>query len=239
MSYQFIDEGPTILKVIDNGRELLFKKVYCSTAIDGDYFILNTHNFENNIYRQEFKIYYTECDNPALGSAYDLKNAVDVILNNYAYGYNPKSYLIAYDRNNFIPIDRNVGYALTYSDIVLNQFIGIDGSRINFDKTGIYNLQFSIQFTNNDTQFHDVDIWFALNGNRIDNSNSKFSIVGTHGGITGHHIASWNFMFNCNVGDYIEIYYQVSDTNVNIETISSVYDEPDSPSIILSINEIG
>ena len=39
MSYQFIDEGPTILKVIDNGREILFKKVYCSTAIDGDYFI--------------------------------------------------------------------------------------------------------------------------------------------------------------------------------------------------------
>ncbi len=39
MSYQFIDESATILKVIVDGDELLFKKVYCSTAVDGDYFI--------------------------------------------------------------------------------------------------------------------------------------------------------------------------------------------------------
>ena len=84
MSYQFIDESATIVKVIVGTDELLFKKVYCSTAIDGDYFIFNTHNYENSIYRQEFKLLYTDCANPSVGSAYDLKADVDVILNNYA-----------------------------------------------------------------------------------------------------------------------------------------------------------
>lgn len=84
MSYQFIDESATVLKVIVDTDELLFKKVYCSTAVDGDYFILNTHEYESNIYRQEFKLLYTDCTSPSVASAIALKNAVDAIINNYA-----------------------------------------------------------------------------------------------------------------------------------------------------------
>ena len=84
MSYQFIDESATEVKVIVDTDELLFKKVYCSTAIDGDYFIFNTHEYESNIYRQEFKILYTDCTNPSAASAVALQTAVDAIINNYA-----------------------------------------------------------------------------------------------------------------------------------------------------------
>jgi hypothetical protein len=84
MSYQFIDESATTVKVIVGTDELLFKKVYCSTAIDGDYFIFNTHNYENSIYRQEFKLLYTDCSNPSVASASLLKTAVDAIIENYA-----------------------------------------------------------------------------------------------------------------------------------------------------------
>ncbi len=84
MSYQFIDESATILKVIVDGDELLFKKVYCSTAVDGNYFILNTHEYESSIYRQEFKLLYTDCTSPSVASAIALQTAVDAIINNYA-----------------------------------------------------------------------------------------------------------------------------------------------------------
>lgn len=238
MSYQFINETPTIIKVIDNGRELLFKKVYCSTSVDGDYFIFNVHNFENSIYRQTFYLHYTECDNPSESSAVNLKTTVDKIINNYAYGSNEKGYLIAYDTHTQSPSVRNTGYAITYSDVVLSKFIGIDNSRIIFDYAGIYNLQFSIQLTNSDTQIHECDIWFKLNGSNIDWTNSRFSIVGTHGGDPGHHIAAWNFMLQLNDGDYLEMYYQVSETDITIETFGASYDAPNTPSVILTVDQI-
>ena len=84
MSYQFIDESATEVKVIVDTDELLFKKVYCSTAVDGDYFIFNTHEYESSIYRQEFKLLYTDCTSPSAASAIALQTAVDAIINNYA-----------------------------------------------------------------------------------------------------------------------------------------------------------
>lgn len=84
MSYQFIDESATEVKVIVDTDELLFKKVYCSTAVDGDYLIFNTHEYESNIYRQEFKMLYTDCSSPSAASALALQTAVDAIINNYA-----------------------------------------------------------------------------------------------------------------------------------------------------------
>ena len=84
MSYQFIDETATEVKVIIDTDELLFKKVYCSTAVDGDYLIFNTHEYESNKYRQEFKLLYTDCSSPSVASASLLKTAVDAIIENYA-----------------------------------------------------------------------------------------------------------------------------------------------------------
>lgn len=86
MNYQFIDESATILKVIVGTDELLFKKVYCSTSFEGDYFILNTHEYESSIYRQEFKILYSDSINPVAASASALQTSVDAIINNYAGG---------------------------------------------------------------------------------------------------------------------------------------------------------
>lgn len=84
MSYQFIDESATVIKVVVGTDELLFKKVYCSTSVEGDYFILNTHEYESSIYRQEFRILYSDSTNPVAVSATALQTSVDAIINNYA-----------------------------------------------------------------------------------------------------------------------------------------------------------
>ena len=111
-------------------------------------------------------------------------------------------------------------------------------SAFRIEKDGIYNIQFSAQFANYDNQAHDIDIWFVVNGSPISWSNSKFSILGTHGGVEGHHIAAWNFMSRFYANDEIEIYWQTDDLAVNIEVYSPAYSEPDTPSIILSVNQI-
>ena len=51
-----------------------------------------------------------------------------------------------------------------------------NGSRMNVRNYGVYNLQFSTQFVNTDSQIHDIDIWFRKNGTNIAYSNSRYSV---------------------------------------------------------------
>jgi len=67
---------------------------------------------------------------------------------------------------------------------------GLD--EIYFSKTGLYNVQFSLQVTNNDNQEHLFYVWGAINGVSIPLSASILSIQSTHGGNKGHVIAALN-----------------------------------------------
>lgn len=94
-------------------------------------------------------------------------------------------------------------------------------SMITFEYSGIYNIQFSLQFTNTDTQIHDVDIWFKQNDVEIPNSNSQFSIPNKHGGINGHLIAALNFFVEVQAGDVVEIIWHTDNSSIFMETIDA------------------
>lgn len=148
-------------------------------------------------------------------------------------------YLVAYDRNSQTAGGANTGYPMTFDTLVERNDINFSSSSaVRFNSDGVYNVQFSAQFANYDNQEHDVDIWFVLNRAPINWSNSRFSIIGTHGGINGHYIAAWNYMSTFSLGDELEIYWQTDDTRVQIETIPSSGDAPDTPSIILTIDKL-
>ncbi len=73
---------------------------------------------------------------------------------------------------------------------------------MNVRNYGIYNLQFSAQLVNTDSQIHDIDIWFRKNGTNIAGSNSRYSVPNSHGGVDGHMIAALNFFIELNANDY-------------------------------------
>ena len=148
-------------------------------------------------------------------------------------------YLVAYDTTSQTAASANRGYAMTFDTVVESNDISFSThSAVRFTSNGVYNIQFSAQFSNYHNQDHDVDVWFALNGARIDWSNSRFSIIGTHGGINGHYIAAWNYMGTFAANDEVEIYWQTDNTLVQIERLPASGDAPDTPSIILTIDKL-
>ena len=111
-------------------------------------------------------------------------------------------------------------------------------SRLTVKSYGIYNIQFSIQFANTDSQIQDVDIWFRKNGTDVAGSNSKFSIPNSHGGTNGHLIAAMNYWMEMAANDYTEIMWSTTSTAVSIEQLPAQTSptRPATPSAIVTVN---
>ncbi len=113
----------------------------------------------------------------------------------------------------------------------------VDGYKIKVDYSGLYNVQFSIQFANDDSQIQDVDIWFKKNGSDVAGSNSKFSVDDKHGSVKGHLIASLNFNIELAKDDYVSLAWATSSVDVTIEHLAAqtTPTRPATPSAIVTI----
>ena len=130
-------------------------------------------------------------------------------------------------------------YAVTFNTTDFSHGISVaSNSQITAKSYGIYNAQFSIQFVNTDTQIQDVDVWFSKNGTNIANSNSRFSIPNSHGGVDGSLIAALNFWIELNENDYFELMWSTTSTAVSIQQIPAQTSptRPATPSVILTVN---
>ena len=182
-----------------------------------------------NFYDDGGIVSVTVADNPG-------NNAVDIGISTTLPG---PVYLVAHDENTQTAASRDTGYPMSIHWTDESNGITINShTEITFSQDGVYNIQFSAQFSNNDTQLHDVDIWFQKNDAPIPWSNSRFTINASHGGDAGHHIAAWNFMSTFLAGDFVEIYWETDDVQVVIEKIAAANDAPDTPSIILTVDKL-
>ena len=146
-----------------------------------------------------------------------------------------------YDVNDQTVASTTTAYAITLSntDFSENVFLS-NSSRINVRAAGKYNVQFSVQFANTDTQIHDADIWMRKNGSDLTNSNSQFSIPNSHGGTDGHLIAALNLFVDLAANDYVELMWSAASTQVKLEYIGtqSSPTRPATPSAIVTIQHI-
>jgi len=113
----------------------------------------------------------------------------------------------------------------------------VDGYKIKVDYSGLYNVQFSIQLANDDSQIQDVDIWFKRNGSDVAGSNSKFSVDSKHGSVKGHVIAALNFNIELAKDDYVSLAWATSSTLVTVEHLAAQTSptRPATPSAIVTI----
>jgi hypothetical protein len=134
-----------------------------------------------------------------------------------------------------------VAYAmkLDVTDYALGVSVS-NSSRIKVDYSGLYNIQFSAQFTNTDSQIQDISIWFRKNGTDVAASNSEFNISNKHGSINGTLIAALNFFLPMAKDDYVEIMWKASNTAVKLETIAAQTSptRPSTPSVIATIQHV-
>lgn len=123
------------------------------------------------------------------------------------------------DSTDQVAANTTTAYAVTFNTTDFSNGVTIaSSSRITVAYSGIWNLQFSIQFTNTTNASQDVDVWFRKNGTNIDNSNSRFGFAPRKGvGDPYHTIAAMNFFVSMNATDYIEIMWRPTDVGVTIE----------------------
>ena len=123
------------------------------------------------------------------------------------------------DSTDQVAANTTTAYAVTFDTTDFNNGVTLsNSSRLNVSQSGIYNIQFSIQFTNTTNASQDVDVWFRKNGTNIDKSNSRFGFAPRKGvGDPFHTIAAINYFLSLNANDYVEIMWRPTDVGVSIE----------------------
>ena len=113
----------------------------------------------------------------------------------------------------------------------------VSGSKIYFDYSGIYNVQFSSQFLTFDATEDDVYVWFRQNGLDVPLSLGVVGIPRPHSTYPGSIIVSWNIYVQVNAGDDIELVWSSLTGNTVLATISAgtAPVRPASPSTILTV----
>lgn len=128
------------------------------------------------------------------------------------------------------PTPMNFGNTYFSQDINL-----ASASEIQVDNDGLYSLQFSAQvFRTSGSSNREIDIWFKVNGTDVPDSNTRMTVK-DH---SVYHVASWNIFLNLVASDLVEIYWQVSDVNIELRAEAATASVPSTPSIIATITRI-
>ena len=144
------------------------------------------------------------------------------------------------DSTDQVAANTTTAYAITFNTTDFSNGVTMaSGSRITVADAGIWNLQFSIQFTNTTNASQDVDVWFRVNGTNVANSNSRFGFAPRKGvGDPYHIIAAMNYFVSLNATDYVEIMWRPTDVGVTIEqhAASASPTRPAVPSAIATVS---
>jgi hypothetical protein len=146
------------------------------------------------------------------------------------------------DSNNQTAASTTAAYAITFNTTDFSNGVYLsNSSRLNVRNSGLYNLEFSIQFKNTSTSSEDVEVWFRKNGTDIAASNSRFGLPARKGsGDASHVIGALNFYVELVAGDYVELMWKVSATSVSIEHYAAGTSptRPATPSVITTMSYV-
>jgi hypothetical protein len=132
----------------------------------------------------------------------------------------------------------NTGYPIKFRTLDLSNGVTVvSDSRITFANTGIYNLQFSIQLQNADTQEHDVTIWLRKNGVDVVGSAGFVAVIAKHGGVNGHVLPSWNYLLDVIAGEYYELVWSATSTQVTMQFYPAGSPPPSTASAIFTVTQ--
>jgi len=131
----------------------------------------------------------------------------------------------------------NTAYAMTLNTTDYANGVSVaSNSRITVADDGIWNLQWSGQFENPDTQDHDVRVFLKINGTVVTGSTGFFSVPSKHGSVNGHALVGWNYFVSLNANSYVEIWWETDNIQVTIQTYAAAGDYPSTASLIATMS---
>jgi len=120
----------------------------------------------------------------------------------------------------------------------------VSDGRITVDHPGIYSFTFSIQFSNTDNSIYDINVWLRKNNagsaGNVPDSDSRFSIISSHGGIAGNVIGTVNFVLGLAANDYIELMWMTNNVAayIHAEAAEASPPHPAIPGIICTVIQV-
>ena len=75
------------------------------------------------------------------------------------------------------------------------------------DSTGVYKIDYRLQFLNTATQIHEAFVWLEVGGVNVPGSGSIFSVPNSHGGVDGALVAYSSVTFAITGGEDIALYW--------------------------------
>ena len=120
-------------------------------------------------------------------------------------------------------VTANTANAMTFNTTDYSSNVSmVSGSRITVAYSGLYNLQFSTQFQNNDSAPQDVSIWLKINGVDVASSAGLLGFPARKSaGDPYHDIKGWNFFVRLTAGQYVEIWWSTIHAAVTIQAYAA------------------
>ncbi|MFM6981074.1 MAG: collagen-like protein, partial [Micrococcales bacterium] len=125
---------------------------------------------------------------------------------------------------------------------------GVKHSVITFLHTGTYNIQYSNQWINNisTAKEFNTNVWLRIDGTDLADSSTYTTVGPLHSGVPGALVTSVNYVLHFNAGQTAEFYWWSESSDVQLGTIAAVTSPtlltpvmPESPSIILTVTQVG
>ena len=152
-----------------------------------------------------------------------------------SYGHNCLAQI--YTTASHAAASANTAYAITWENTVYAEDVEVDDtvtSRINFLRTGTYQIDFSCELVSSNSSSKSIYIWPRINGVDI-----PFSTIVPSISANGTRlVTSRSGIFEVTVGDYLEAMFAVTDTALSISGSAATAFAPASPSATLSLTQL-
>jgi hypothetical protein len=136
----------------------------------------------------------------------------------------------------------NTAYAMGMNTTVISNGIDlVSTTNITVKNDGVYNLSFSMQFENQDNNFHSVNVWFKKNNTDIAYSNRIITVPARKSaGNYGHVVAQISLIEELEADDYLTAYWSTESTQVILQATGTQTSptRPATPCKVASISYI-
>ena len=132
----------------------------------------------------------------------------------------------------------NTPYVLDLSETEYAYGMSLASNRITVDYGGIYDLDISALFVNQQSQIYNGFLWVRVNGTDYPYSATKFAITENHGGSDGYVPVAINHPLELEADDYVEVVAAVGHNNVYLESYSALttpFAMPGIPSLMVNL----
>jgi hypothetical protein len=123
---------------------------------------------------------------------------------------------------------------MSFGTVLFTNNVNIEANTITIQVAGTYNIQFSAQLVDTSAGTEYAYIWLRKNNVDVPNSNTKIRLQGNNDA----QVAAWNWMDQAVVGDYYNIMWAATDTNIQLLAEPSSSFAPAIPSTIVTINRV-